>query len=133
MKRPVCHRWGLEHAVDVQPPQTQGERALLLAILRRALMDLFEYDVCSCHPDGYMGVRRSAWNFLLDEAGDGSEPFSIAWMCETLGVELCSLQRAVKRAVTYRDYSGFQPFINGNDLRDAAKCLSLGLTHRVAR
>jgi hypothetical protein len=111
--------------------QTSPERHLLLAILRRALMDLIGYDICHDAKNSAMTFRRDAWKWLTDARCDGNKEFSASWVCEHLGLNRECLEKQVLQAVESGDFSGFRGVIDSPESKRHPNLMSIRMRHRV--
>jgi hypothetical protein len=68
----------------------QPERALLAAIIERALLDLSKTDLAG------RGDCRNAqmWLFAKD---DIDQPWSLSWVCECLGMQAAHIRKAAQK------------------------------------
>lgn len=100
------------------------ERALLMAIVRRAIMDVLGYDI---KREERTNVQRDAWLWVMNSRKRGNEPFGIDWVLEHLSIDPERFRKEVCRALNTGQDERLRGFVYGQILDN----VKLTRPHRV--
>lgn len=89
-----------DHNVRLEPDAdvtfTRGEKALLVAMLEHAVLDLKGRKLA--HQEKPEEVRADVIEWIRDDAGDA--PFTFYWICEMLGVNYSVMRNTFEELIS---------------------------------